>query len=93
MLKNAIRELEFPGDHHRISLKFRGLWSISFALRVLSWTQILGGQILWSLWTDFVAERCAELPVAVVIAPVGEVLRTVRTSKRSLSGVDALVSL
>ena len=73
--------------------KFRGLWSISFALRVLSWTQILGGQILWSLWTDFVAERCAELPVAVVIAPVGEVLRTVRTSKRSLSGVDALVSL
>ena len=44
-------------------------------------------------WTDFVAERSAELPVAVVVAPVGEVLRTVRTAKRSFSGVDALVSL
>ena len=61
--------------------------SISGMRRVLQLTPNLG------CWTDFVAERSAELPVAVVVAPVGEVLRTVRTPKRSFPGVDSLVRL
>ena len=41
----------------------------------------------------FVAHRGAQLPVAVVVAPVGKVLRTVRAPERPFPSVDALVSL